>query len=686
MTKLIEIRNLGIAYGGQTGWTDVVEGVCLEIARGETFGLVGESGCGKSTVAYRLLGYGAANSRVQTGEVLFEGVDLLKLDARSLARLRGNRIALVPQNPTTALSPGMRVGQQIREMILTHQALPDRISMENRIADLFALVGLPDVSRRYPHELSGGQQQRVTIAMAVSCNPDLLVLDEPTTGLDVTTQRQIIQLLSDLRSRIGMAMLYVTHDLALLAQIADRIGVMYAGQLVEVAPCDQLLSRPAHPYSRGLIGSIPTVLHGHSPGRGLRGMLRRDQMAEGCKFEPRCDFATATCRSTPQMLIPVADAQSVACMRWSDVAATAQPSPSAAGGLRSKPQAARLLLVENLSLSYGQSGWFTELLGKTPVPIARDIDLQLRAGEIVALVGESGSGKSTIARAISGRLAPKSGTISVDGKVLEPTLAGRSVQQLRQIQYIFQNPDASLNPRRSVRAILERPLHHFGIESTPERLETALGNVGLHAGYLNRYPEQLSGGERQRVAIARALLVNPKLLICDEILSALDVSVQTKIVELLMALKEQHSVAMLFISHDLAVVRQLADRVAVLYRGELMQLVDTDALFNSPLHPYTEMLLGAAPGLSRDDYVPTPPAMPDSQSIAGRGCPLAGRCPRQIGAVCAESRPPVQLTQSGFIRCHISVVELAQRPDDSAITRPTQVSGLSALLQFQSRG
>lgn len=664
-----------------------MEGVCLEIARGETFGLVGESGCGKSTVAYRLLGYGAANSRVQTGEVLFEGVDLLKLDARSLAKLRGNRIALVPQNPTTALSPGMRVGQQIREMILTHQALPDGFSMEQRITDLFALVGLPDVSRRYPHELSGGQQQRVTIAMAVSCNPDLLVLDEPTTGLDVTTQRQIIQLLSDLRSRIGMAMLYVTHDLALLAQIADRIGVMYAGKLVEVAPCERLLSHPAHPYSRGLIGSIPTVQHGHRAGRGLRGMLRRDQMAEGCKFEPRCDFATATCRSTPQELIPVADAQSVACMRWPDVADTPDPTPSATGNLRPDREPARLLSVENLSLSYARSGWFAELLGKVPIPIARDIDLELRAGEIVALVGESGSGKSTIARAISGRLAPKSGTISVDGKALEPTLAGRSVEQLREIQYIFQNPDASLNPRRSVRAILERPLHHFAIESTPEKLETALGNVGLHAGYLNRFPEQLSGGERQRVAIARALLVNPKLLICDEILSALDVSVQTKIVELLMALKEQHCVAMLFISHDLAVVRQLADRVAVLYRGELMQMVDTDALFTSPLHPYTQMLLGAAPGLSKDDYVPEPPAMPDSPSIGGRGCPLAGRCPRQVGALCAESRPPTQMTQSGFVRCHIPLAELAHRTDDSATPRPVQVAGpTSPVLQFQSRG
>ncbi|NWL77115.1 ABC transporter ATP-binding protein [Pseudomonas taiwanensis] len=660
MTTLIEIRNLGIAYGGQTGWTDVVEEVSFEIARGETFGLVGESGCGKSTVAYRLLGYGSPNSRVQTGQVLFEGQDLLTLDAKALAGMRGNRIALIPQNPTTALSPGMRVGQQIREMILTHRALPNGISMVDRIRELFALVGLPDVSRRYPHELSGGQQQRVTIAMAVACNPDLLVLDEPTTGLDVTTQRQIIQLLSDLRSRIGMAMLYVTHDLALLAQIADRVGVMYAGKLVEVARCGTLLSHPAHPYSSGLIASIPSTLPGHNGARGLRGVLRRDQISSGCKFEPRCDHATATCRSIPQSLVAVGDAQSVACMHWSDVAVKQLPISSNVVAIRSKQESEALLSLDKLSLSYSRTGWLAGMFGNVPVPIVRDIDLELRAGEVVALVGESGSGKSTIARAISGRLAPASGTINLDGRPLSPTLAGRTVQQLREMQYIFQNPDASLNPRRSVRAILERPLKHFGIEFTPETLVAALENVGMHADYLDRFPEQLSGGQRQRIAIARALLVNPKLLICDEILSALDVSVQAKIVELLQSLKELHSVAMLFISHDLAVVRQLADRVAVLYRGELMQMVDTDALGSSPLHPYTEMLLHATPGLRKDHYVPRPAAMPNSQPIPGKGCPLAGRCPRQVGTICAERRPIPQMTQSGFIRCHIPVAELAQ--------------------------
>ncbi|MBT1157263.1 ABC transporter ATP-binding protein [Aminobacter anthyllidis] len=658
MKKLIEVRNLNIAYGGKAGWTNVVQDVSFEIARGEAFGLVGESGCGKSTVAYRLLGYGTINSLVQTGEVVFDGMDLLKLDTSALTRLRGNRIALVPQNPTTSLSPGMRVGSQIREMIATHRALPDGISMERRVVELFALVGLPDVGHRYPHELSGGQQQRVAIAMAVACNPDLLVLDEPTTGLDVTTQRQIIQLLCDLRASIGMAMLYVTHDLALLAQIADRVGVMYAGQLVEVAPCNELLAAPAHPYSRGLIASIPTVDGTDRQAGGLRGVLRRDQISTGCKFEPRCDFASGPCRTTPQVLQPVGDVRFVACMKWREAAVPQTPAGKPSQRVETTRQDT-LLSVTDLNLSYRKPGSFDRFFRKSIPPVVRDIDLEVRAGEVVALVGESGSGKSTIARAISGRLPPQSGSVSLNGDLLAPALKSRSVEQLRQIQYIFQNPDASLNPRRRIRAILERPLDHFGIETNEMALAAVLDNVGLHAGYLNRFPDQLSGGERQRIAIARALLVNPKLLICDEILSALDVSVQARIVELLRSLKEKHAVAMLFISHDLAVVQQLADRVAVLYRGEIMQLADTGTLLGDSLHPYTEMLLDAAPGLSKDHYVSHPPAIPTSRAVPGIGCPLVGRCPRQVGSNCAETRPPVRQTGSGYIRCHVPVDELA---------------------------
>ncbi|WP_272951981.1 ABC transporter ATP-binding protein [Sinorhizobium meliloti] len=382
-------------------------------------------------------------------------------------------------------------------------------------------------------------------------------------------------------------------------------------------------------------------------------MLRRDEMSTGCKFEPRCDFATGACRATPQLLELIEDARSVACMRWREATAPLAPSVTAKAVARTAVRSESLLSVTELSLSYQQPGLFNRLLGRTSPAVVREINLNLAAGEVVALVGESGSGKSTIARAISGRLPPRAGIIRLDGTALAPSLKDRSVEELRQIQYIFQNPDASLNPRRRIRSILERPLEHFGIDADENRLETVLENVGLHAGYLDRFPEQLSGGERQRIAIARALLVNPKLLICDEILSALDVSVQARIVELLRSLKETQAVAMLFISHDLAVVQQLADRVAVLYRGELMQLAETDMLLGAPLHPYTEMLLKAAPGLKKDHYVSRPPAVQGSKAIPGVGCPLAGRCPRQIGNTCAENRPPVQVTPAGIIRCHI---------------------------------
>ncbi|HMM71600.1 MAG TPA: ATP-binding cassette domain-containing protein [Rhodocyclaceae bacterium] len=322
-----------------------------------------------------------------------------------------------------------------------------------------------------------------------------------------------------------------------------------------------------------------------------------------------------------------------------------------------KPE--RLFSIAVLNLSYRKPNFFDKLLGRAVSPIVHDIGLDLRAGEVVALVGESGSGKSTIGRAISGRLPPRTGLISLDGVPLASTLKNRSVEQLRQIQYIFQNPDASLNPHHRIRTILERPLRHFEIEADERVLEAVLENVGLHAGYLDRFPEQLSGGERQRIAIARALSVNPKLLICDEILSALDVSVQARIVELLRSLKEKHAVAMLFISHDLAVVQQLADRVAVLYRGKLMQTGNTAMLLSAPLHPYTEMLLEAAPGLRKDNYISRLPAMPTSKAVPGIGCPLAGRCPWQIGNICSDTRPPVQAIGNGFIRCHIPVSELA---------------------------
>ncbi len=665
-SPLVEVLDLDLAYRHQDDWLRVLHGVSFTIGHGETFGLVGESGCGKSTVAYQLLGYRRPNARVEGGAVLFEGRDMLRLSRPELDRLRGNRIALVPQNPTTALSPGMRVGEQITEVLLLHGAASDGAAAGRRAVELFRLVGLPAserIDRRYPHQLSGGQQQRVIIAMALACDPALVVLDEPTTGLDVTTQAQILELLRDLRRRLGMSMLYVTHDLGVLAEIADRVGVMYAGRMVEVAPTAALFGNPRHPYTRGLIASLPRVDEAGPRGRPLRGLLRRDELPAGCPFQPRCDAAEPSCAITMQRLEAVDPGHEVACQRWHRLDAPA--SEPARDGTRLAPPLgeAPVLAVEGIDLRYDATASWGRWFAPPAPPVVSGLGFAIAAGETFALVGESGSGKSTIARAISGMIAPAAGRILFEGRPLPGLVRARTTDQRRRIQYIFQNPDASLNPRARVGSILGRPLDLFGAASgamVAEGVARALDEVRLDAGYATRFPDQLSGGERQRVAIARALIANPTLLLCDEILSALDVSVQASIIELLRRLRLELRLTLLFISHDLAVVRHLADRVGVLYRGRLMEVGRVADIFAPPFHPYTHSLLMAVPGVRKEaDRAALGPA---PSGAPGKGCVFAGRCPWQAGPQCENEPPPWRTTETGLqIRCHIPLDGLAQR-------------------------
>jgi peptide/nickel transport system ATP-binding protein len=662
MTKLVAVEQLSLSFRSAGSWTQVLNNVSLEIHRGEVMGLVGESGCGKSTLGLTLLGYRPKNARIEIGEVLFKGEDLLRMKRAPLDKLRGDRIGFVPQNPTTALNPSMKVGKQIVETLHLHGQTEDA---EERARGLFDLVGLPDprhIARRYPHELSGGQQQRVCIAIALACSPDLVVLDEPTTGLDVTTQQQIIALLNDLRGRLGTAMLYVTHDLGLLAQIADRIGVMYAGHMVEMADARRLFSSPRHPYTQGLILSVPRIdKPADDMAPALRGLLRRQDLPPGCPFSPRCRLATERCRAEPQVLIEIEARHAVACWRWPemDMLRVVQPSTPR---LR-KETAQPLLSVEHASIAYGtRRGLLGRLWPGKPFLAVNDLALTIGQGETFALVGESGSGKSTIARAVSGLLPPQSGRFLLEGEALEPLVQHRTREQRRRIQYIFQNPDASLNPRARIGAILARPIEMWGAADTRARVASALSDVRLDGAYATRFPDELSGGERQRVAIARALIAEPDLLICDEVLSALDVSVQANILDLLKKLRREHNVAMLFIAHDLAVVRSLADRIGVLFRGELMSIGPVEAIFAPPYHPYTLSLLEAVP---RIDVVkrpkPRPPAMPGSAGPRPK-CAYAGRCPFQLGRVCVEVDPPWQDTGSGVsIRCHIPIADLTKR-------------------------
>ena len=666
VARLEEIR---LSYRQGESWLPVLQGVSLDIERGEVLGLVGESGCGKSTLALLLLGFRHPNARVDGGRARFEDIDVLGLRREALDRIRGRRVALVPQDPTTALNPSMRVGAQVAEVLRVHEGPNADADAFARAVEVFGSVGLPDppaIARRYPHQLSGGQQQRVTIAMALACRPSLVVLDEPTTGLDVTTQDQILRLLADLRSRFGMAMLYVTHDLGVVAQIADRVSVMYAGHVVETAPTERLFHQPHHPYTRGLIASVPRIAQDAKPARQpLRGLLRRSELPPGCPFEPRCDFAEPSCAEAAQRLEAVAPTHFVACQRWKSVARTSDDSGSpglsiTASGSAPGP-ATPLVSFEEISLRYGSHAWLERLTGRSPPAVVHDVSFAIARGEVFGLVGESGSGKSTIAKALSGLLAPSTGRIVFDGEPLPEHIAERSRDQKRRIQYVFQNPDASLNPRARVRTALGRPIVEFLAAKRSElaaRVGAALDAVRLPEAYAERFPDQLSGGERQRVAIARALVAQPDLLLCDEVLSALDVSVQASILGLLEALKRDTEVAMLFISHDLAVVRSLADRVAVLFQGRLLEVGDQEEVFAPPFHPYTFGLLQAVPDIDRRGEPWRRKAHPEPPAAAG-ACVFAGRCPWQLGERCETVPPPWrEAGPTHRIRCHHELDEL----------------------------
>lgn len=591
-SSLIDVRGLTVRYGGRRD--AAVTDVSFTIARGEIFGLVGESGSGKSTVGRQLLGERGA-WLASTGEVFFDRQNILKVSNRELQAFRGIRISFVPQNPTTALNPSIRVGEQIAEIIRIHRTETGSGNIAERVRQLMHAVSLPEVevtARRYPSQLSGGQQQRIAIAMAIACSPDIIVLDEPTTGLDVTTQRQIVDLLAELRTTMNMSMLYITHDLLLLRELADRIGVMYAGRLLEVADTEAIFEAPAHPYTQGLSASVPGQTHLRFP--KLAGILDRNKISpDGCPFAPRCNFSEERCKHEGTILFPVAcdEAHQVACWKFDQILPQPnRPLPAATVAIRDMVSQDNALCLENIQVEYGA--------GLSAFTAVHNVGLEVQQSEILALIGESGSGKSSLARAICGIAPIRSGSIRLGAEDLAFSIDHRTSDQTRKVQFIFQNPDASLNSRMSIRGILRRPLDCFFKLSRDEemkRIYTVLDQVGLDASYVGRWPGELSGGERQRVAIARALLAEPQFLICDEILSALDVSVQARILDLLNELRHTHKVGILFISHDLSVVSALADRIAVMYRGSIVATGLRSKILDRPEHPYVKQLLAAAP-------------------------------------------------------------------------------------------
>lgn len=657
---VLDVDDLSIGFRGRAGgMLPILRNITLSVGRGESIGLVGESGSGKSTLALAMMGYLKTGLRVLDGKAHFDGIDMFAQDRVALERIRGGRLGLIPQNSGQSLTPSLRIGAQIREALQLHSSLR-RDQFDARVIDLLGQVRLPDptaIARRYPHELSGGQQQRVAIAMALAGEPEALLLDEPTTGLDVTTQAHILELLRDLGRDTGMAMVYVSHDLGAIARVCDRVVVMYAGEVVLEGAARQVLRDPGHPYARGLLASIPKLsdkclpraLDGRPPAPGQAGM--------GCAFVSRCAIASEQCRTGRPKLAPQPDGTSTRCYLPEKVRSIPLTGERETG-VRKLPKALSLTL-NDMAISYTQPGFVERLLGRETRSVATvdGINIALRHGETLGLVGESGSGKSTILKSISGLLPPLHGETTLkDQESLPARVEDRDGRHLRQVQLIFQNPDESLNPRQTIAQILAQPLKlYFGLtgQALLDRSSELLEQVRLGSHYLDRLPSQLSGGEKQRVAVARAFAAQPELVLCDEITSALDVSVQAAVLELLDDLRRDNDTSYIFVSHDLAVVKALSDRVAVLYQGRLCELGPTQDVYGSVAHPYTEVLLGAVlepdpdftPSLAANDVVELSP--PE------RGCPFQRRCPKRVGSVCEDTVPPRREFAGGhIIWCH----------------------------------
>lgn len=587
---VLRIRNLTLAYDAAGGiLNEVVRGIDLTVRRGEILGLVGESGCGKSTTALAAIGYRSPGVHVLGGTSVIDGVDLLQQSAAELRALWGRRIAFVSQQASLALNPSLNIGRQIADPLQRHLRLTGD-ALRRRQVELLEMMEIPDAAHalgRYPFQFSGGQQQRIAIAIALSCEPELLVLDEPTTGLDATTQAHISRLLAALVRERGVSVVYVSHDLALLHAIADRLAVMYAGQIVEIGAAREVVRNPSHPYTRALMLAAPSI---RQPGmvRGIPGRPPSSTVQGSCAFAARCTFAEDICLSAD---VPLTESsgRSVRCLRVNELHVR---SSMLASVQQSRPGDV-IFSVRDLVCTHPRAN----------VPAVRGISLELRRGETLGIVGESGSGKSTLLRAIAGLLPPTAGVVEFRGQPLAPTVSRRLRAVRADLQLVFQNPDSSLNPRQKVRAILSRPLRLFREEMTSaeERDELArlMEDVQLPQVLLDRYPVELSGGQKQRIAIARAFASRPTVLLCDEITSALDVSVQASILELLMGLAAQKGVATIFVSHDLAVIRMLADRTMVMRHGDVVEAGPTADIFEMPQHDYTRTLLAAVHDLPR---------------------------------------------------------------------------------------
>ena len=669
---VLELRNVAISYFVRAGEMKVVPNISFKLGQGEALGLVGESGCGKSTVAFAVMQYLGTVGRITNGQVLFEGKDLAKMSPAELRAIRGRKISMVYQDPMSSLNPVIQIGKQLMEVPIIHFGQSEQ-EAHARALQMLREVNLPDpetMMTRYPHQLSGGQQQRVVIAMALMAEPSLLVMDEPTTGLDVTVEAAVLDLVARLREKHNTAIIFISHNLGTVVRICDRIGVMYAGELVEEGPITEVFRNPRHPYTRGLLSCIPTLGADKNsrpltaiPGQ-VPSILNRPK---GCVFQPRCKFAQADrCSQDPLPTLDMSPQHHVKCVRASELPEHEKlPQGLEAIALGKAPVDAEVVLqIAHLRKTYHQS---TGMFGGAGynVHAVDNIDLAANRGQTLAIVGESGCGKSTLAKVLTGIELGTEGMVTLSGKeISQIPVEDRTAIVKRAIQMVFQNPDSTLNPSHSVGYVMERAIRRLrGLSSSAARGEASslLKTVNLPVEFAQRMPRQLSGGQKQRVAIARALAGEPDLILADEPVSALDVSVQAAIINLLVDIQAKRGATLVFISHDLSVVRYLADYVAVMYLGQVMEYGNTEDVFAPPYHPYTEALLSAVPIADPDVHqrrIILEGAMPSPQNRP-QGCPFATRCPRKVGAICDTTPPPIQTTAGGHrIACHIPMDEL----------------------------
>jgi len=682
---ILEAKDLAISYETRRGDVAAVRGVSLKVRRGETLGLVGESGCGKSTVAFGIVGFLGPNGRIVDGSIKFEGRELVGRSSSELKRLRGNRIGVVYQDPMQALNPSVRIGDQLAETLVFHQDLSKNQAWDRSIK-MLERVQMPDAAEmmnRYPHQLSGGQQQRVVIAMAMLNNPSLLLMDEPTTALDVTVEAAVLDLIEDLKRDFDSGIIFITHNLGVIARVSDTVGVMYAGEMVERAPAGDLFKRPRHPYTRGLLACVPKL--GQSKAESLlypiKGQVPRpeERVSTACIFHPRCDLAADRCRNERPRMIQVGSEHLARCFYAREIedrestARTARPKDLKAQ--EAAPAKEPVLSFERLKVYYEQeSESLAGLLGlgeKKQVKAVDDVSLRLARGRTLGVVGESGCGKSTLVKGLIGLEEITGGQIEFLGVDITKPVRKRDRKWIQEMQMVFQNPDSTLNPSYPVGRQIARPIKRFKTvprNQVKQEVLRLLRAVRLDDYYYDRLPRQLSGGEKQRVGIARALASRPDLVICDEPVSALDVSVQAAVINLLLEIQKTFGTTMIFIAHDLSVVRYFSDETAVMYLGKIVEIGPAEAIYAPPYHPYTEALLSAVP-------VPDPEVDQAHIRLEGHvpsalhppsGCRFHTRCPRREwlpdgGKICELENPPWRQASAGHrILCHLSLEKLSR--------------------------